>query len=57
MLGESGGSTVELQGLSIEVLLVVGLFFVGGFGLYATLYAAIGSTASARRRSRRSPGR
>ena len=26
--------------------LVVGLFFVGGFGLYATLYAALGSTAS-----------
>ena len=46
VLGDSGGSTVELQGLSIEVLLVVGLFFVGGFGLYATLYAALGSTAS-----------
>ena len=28
------------------VLLVVGLFFVGGFGLYATLYAALGSTAN-----------
>jgi ABC-2 type transport system permease protein len=25
---------------------VVGLFFVGGFGLYATLYAALGSTAN-----------
>lgn len=46
LLGDSGGSTVELQGLNIEVLLVVGLFFVGGFGLYATLYAALGSTAS-----------
>jgi len=46
LLGDSGGSSVELQGLNVEVLLVVGLFFVGGFGLYATLYAALGSTAS-----------
>jgi len=46
VLGESGGAAIELQGLSVGVLLVVGLFFVGGFGLYATLYAALGSTAS-----------
>jgi ABC-2 type transport system permease protein len=46
LLGESGGSSFELQGLSLELLVVVGLFFLGGFGLYATLYAALGSTAS-----------
>lgn len=46
IFGENVGEPVELQGLSIGVLLVVGLFFVGGFGLYATLYAALGSTAN-----------
>ena len=44
--GESGGEPPDLSALSIGVLLVVGLFFVGGFGLYSTLYAALGSTAS-----------
>jgi ABC-2 type transport system permease protein len=47
VLGEANaGEPIELQGLNIGVLLVVGLFFVGGFGLYATLYAALGSTAN-----------
>ena len=46
ILGESSGEPLELQGLTIGVLFVVGLFFVGGFGLYATLYAALGSTAN-----------
>ncbi len=46
ILGESSGSPLDLQALNPGVLLVVGLFFVGGFGLYATLYAALGSTAS-----------
>ena len=46
LLGESGGSSMDVQGLNAGLLLVVGLFFMGGFGLYATLYAAIGSTAS-----------
>jgi ABC-2 type transport system permease protein len=45
ILGKEGTS-VDLQALNAGVLLVVGLFFVGGFGLYATLYAALGSTAS-----------
>lgn len=44
--GETTGGGIEVQGLNPGVLLVVGLFFVGGFGLYATLYAALGSTAS-----------
>ncbi len=46
ILGESAGTPVDLQALNPGVLLVVGLFFVGGFALYATLYAALGSTAS-----------
>jgi ABC-2 type transport system permease protein len=46
VLGENAGEPIELQGLNLGVLLVVGLFFVGGFGLYATLYAALGSTAN-----------
>jgi ABC-2 type transport system permease protein len=46
VLGENAGEPIELQGLTLGVLLVVGLFFVGGFGLYATLYAALGSTAN-----------
>jgi ABC-2 type transport system permease protein len=35
-----------LQALTPLVLVVYGAFFLGGFGLYATLYAALGSTAS-----------
>jgi ABC-2 type transport system permease protein len=46
VLGEAAGSSLEVQGLNPGLLAVVGLFFVGGFGLYATLYAALGSTAS-----------
>jgi ABC-2 type transport system permease protein len=46
VLGDNAGEPIELQGLNLGVLLVVGLFFVGGFGLYATLYAALGSTAN-----------
>jgi ABC-2 type transport system permease protein len=44
--GDSGSPAPDLSALNAGVLLVVGLFFVGGFGLYATLYAALGSTAS-----------
>ena len=46
VVGDSASTPVDLQALNAGVLLVVGLFFVGGFGLYATLYAALGSTAS-----------
>jgi ABC-2 type transport system permease protein len=46
VLGENAGEPIQLQGLNLGVLLVVGLFFVGGFALYATLYAALGSTAN-----------
>jgi ABC-2 type transport system permease protein len=46
VLGENAGDPIELQGLNLGVLLVTGLFFVGGFALYATLYAALGSTAN-----------
>lgn len=45
VLGETPAD-LDLEGLNLGLLLVVGLFFVGGFGLYATLYAAIGSTAN-----------
>jgi len=46
VLGEASGPSLEVQGLNPGLLAVVGLFFIGGFGLYATLYAALGSTAS-----------
>jgi ABC-2 type transport system permease protein len=46
VLGEAAGPALEVQGLEPVLLAVVGLFFLGGFGLYATLYAALGSTAS-----------
>ena len=46
ILGEAGGPPLEVQGVNPGLLAVVGLFFIGGFGLYATLYAALGSTAS-----------
>ncbi|MGH2488390.1 MAG: ABC transporter permease [Candidatus Limnocylindria bacterium] len=46
VLGEAAGQSLELQGLDPALLAVVGVFFIGGFGLYATLYAALGSTAS-----------
>lgn len=42
------GQTTDntLQALSPAVMLVFGVFFLGGFALYSTLYAALGSTAS-----------
>jgi len=46
ILGDAAGPALEVQGLDPILLAVVGLFFLGGFGLYATLYAALGSTAS-----------
>ncbi|MEK6190975.1 MAG: ABC transporter permease [Chloroflexota bacterium] len=46
VLGDAAGPALEVQGLDPILLAVVGLFFLGGFGLYATLYAALGSTAS-----------
>ena len=46
VLGEAAGPSLEVQGLNLGLLAVAGLFFIGGFGLYATLYAALGSTAS-----------
>jgi ABC-2 type transport system permease protein len=46
VLGENAGEPIELQGLNAGVLLVAGLFFLGGFALYSTLYAALGSTAA-----------
>jgi ABC-2 type transport system permease protein len=46
VLGEGAGEALELEGLNMGLLLVVGLFFLGGFALYATLYAALGSTAN-----------
>lgn len=46
VLGTAPGPSLELQALNPALLAVVGLFFIGGFGLYATIYAALGSTAS-----------
>jgi ABC-2 type transport system permease protein len=46
VLGEAAGPSLDVQGLDPVLLAVVGLFFIGGFGLYATLYAGLGSTAS-----------
>jgi ABC-2 type transport system permease protein len=42
------GQTTDntLQAVTPVVMIVFGIFFLGGFGLYATLYAALGSTAS-----------
>lgn len=42
--GQTTDST--LQALNPAVLIVFGAFFLGGFALYSTLYAALGSTAS-----------
>jgi ABC-2 type transport system permease protein len=44
-----GGEATDngtLQALTPLVLGVFGIFFLGGFALYATMYAALGSTAS-----------
>ena len=40
----SGGAQIE--GINVAVLLPFGVFFLAGFMLYATLYAALGSIAS-----------
>jgi ABC-2 type transport system permease protein len=39
-------SDIPVAGLDLALLVVLGLFFVFGFALYATLYAALGSMAS-----------
>jgi ABC-2 type transport system permease protein len=44
VLGESGGGSLE--GLDLWVLAPFGVFFIGGFALYAILYAGLGSMAS-----------
>ena len=46
LFGKGQTADNTLQALSPQVLIVFGLFFLGGFALYATLYAALGSTAS-----------
>jgi ABC-2 type transport system permease protein len=43
VLGEPGTS---LEGVNLWVLAPFGVFFIGGFILYATLYAALGSIAA-----------
>jgi ABC-2 type transport system permease protein len=44
VLGDSGGAA--LTGLNLWVLAPFGAFFIGGFALYAILYAGLGSMAS-----------
>ena len=44
VLGESSGASLE--GLNLWVLGPFGVFFIGGFALYALLYAGLGSMAS-----------
>jgi ABC-2 type transport system permease protein len=44
LLGEA--SAGQLEGLDLTVLAPFGVFFIGGFLLYATLYAGLGSMAS-----------
>lgn len=44
VLGESGSASLE--SVNLWVLAPFGVFFVGGFLLYATLYAGLGSMAS-----------
>lgn len=46
LFGRGQTSDGTLQALTPLVLAVYGVFFLGGFALYATLYAALGSTAS-----------
>jgi len=41
-----GDSAASLQGMNLWVLAPFGLFFIGGFALYAILYAGLGSMAS-----------
>ncbi len=44
VLGDKGGT--QLAGLNLWVLAPFSIFFIGGFALYATLYAGLGSMAS-----------
>lgn len=44
LLGDQGSTTLE--GLNLWVLAPFGVFFLGGFALYALMYAAFGSMAS-----------
>jgi ABC-2 type transport system permease protein len=44
LLGSGGGTSLE--GVNLWVLAPFGVFFVGGFMLYATLYAGLGSIAA-----------
>lgn len=46
VLGTEVADDGVFQALTPVVLGVFGLFFLGGFALYATMYAALGSTAS-----------
>jgi ABC-2 type transport system permease protein len=46
LLGAGGGLDLSVPGLTLSVVLVSLLFFVGGFVLYSTLYAAAGSMVS-----------
>jgi ABC-2 type transport system permease protein len=46
LLGSETADDGTLQALTPTVLVVFGFFFVAGFALYATMYAALGSTAS-----------
>lgn len=46
IFGDAATSDGTLQALTPLVLAVFGIFFLGGFALYATMYAALGSTAS-----------
>ena len=41
-----GGGGTQVEGIDLTVLLPFGVFFLAGFMLYATLYAALGSAAS-----------
>ena len=41
-----GGGSDQLEGINLTVLAPFGIFFISGFMLYATLYAALGSIAS-----------
>lgn len=41
-----GGSGSQIEGIDLAVLLPFGIFFLAGFMLYATLYAALGSMAN-----------
>jgi ABC-2 type transport system permease protein len=40
------GAAAQVEGIDLAVLLPFGIFFLAGFMLYATLYAALGSIAS-----------